>query len=904
MGKNMKQFQTKKLMAAQIIAANMLLAGGAASMPVSAEENVMEEVVVTASFRDSLKAALDVKRNSANMVDSILAEDIADFPDSNLADAMQRIPGVAITKEAGEGREITVRGLSSTFTRVMINNAMSQSLAAGSGGVRTDRAFDFNVFASEMFNRLDVHKTQSAELEEGSLGATVNLHTGRPFDYDNGTGAVNLQASYNEQSGKTSPRLSGMYSMKNEDETFGALVSVAYSERFVNNRGADTGRWEDDVFPGNADDAALSASWHPRFPRFADKTHDQERTGVTTSFQFRPSESTLVTLDGMFANMQSVRREPFMEAISLARSSSGKLTGDEVVADGYVIDANNSLVVANVANVDVRSEAFVAEWESDYKQYALTLDHEFSDDFRVKAMYSTSDSQLDNREATVIYEHFNEADSRRTFDYADAASSVAFDFTDMLAPGISYGFDTTNPANWAVSEFRDRVYDASSGSDSFKVDFAYDVNDNVTLKFGANTREYGYEIAGTRADRSFSSADGRDGTVDNVACGISAVVTAADGSVVNAGGQSFFMADDAAFATFRAATDCWTPAVRGGDTRDVTEETTGVYAQMDFDYDMNGTPIRGNYGVRYVETDLSATGINSGTTVTVDNSYSDVLPSLNISANVTDELVLRAAWSKVMSRPNLGDLNPGGSISTFGDLKVSYGNPFLEPFRSTNIDLSAEYYFDEGALLSFAYFDKDIESFPSSETVTLSWPEIGLPDSLLGAQAEFIRNADFDVSRKTNGGGGELSGYEIQYQQNLTFLPEGWMQNLGVIANMTSVESSVDSTGLRLNGQSNESYNFTAFYEDDKFSTRLAYSYRGNYTSATNSDVNKIQYRAPAESLDFSMSYELSDDLRLTLEALNLTNEKIADYTAPGIGRVTSVQTTGTQIMTGVSYKF
>lgn len=895
---------SKNKIAINVLAANMALAAGSIASYTSADEGTaIEEVVVTASYKDSLKAALDVKRNSTGMVDSIMAEDIADFPDSNLADAMQRIPGVAITKEAGEGREITVRGLSSTFTRVMINNAMSQSLAAGSGGVRTSRAFDFNVFAAEMFNRLDVHKSQSAELEEGSLGATVNLHTGRPFDYDANSGAINAQASYNDQSGDTTPRISGMFSTKNEDETIGGLISFAYSERNINNRGADTGRWEDDIFPGNLDDDTLSSSWHPRFPRFADKTHDQERTGVTASLQFRPSDATLVTLDGLYANMQSRRLEPFMEAISLARSSSGKLTGDEAVAPGYVVDANGTLLSASVANTDVRSEAFIADWESDFKQFAINVEHDFNDRFRMKAMYSTSDSDLANREATVIYEHFNEADSRRTFDYAEADSTMNFDFSNMLAPKISYGFDTTNPANWAVSEFRDRVYDANSGSDSAKLDFEYDLNENLVLKFGVNTREYGYDIAGTRADRSFASADGRDGTVDNVACGIDAVVTADEGAVVSAGGQSFFMADESAFAMFRAQPTCWTPAVRAGDTRDVQEETQGYYVQLDFDYEIGGKEVRGNVGVRNVDTDLTATGINSGETVTVKHSYDDSLPSLNLAVNLSEDLVVRFGWAEVMSRPNLGDLNPGGSVSIFGDLKVSYGNPFLEPFRATNTDLSLEYYFDEGALFSIAYFDKDIESFPSSEKAIISWAETGLPDSLLGAQYEFIKDADFEVSRKANGGGGQLDGYEVQYQQNMTML-EGWLQNTGIIANYTKVSSEVDATGLPLTGQSDDSYNFTVFYEDDSFSTRLAYSYRGDYTTTNSGDNNKIRYRAPAKSLDFSASYEVSEQLRVTLEAINLTDEKIADFMAPGIGRVISVQQTGTQVMAGVSYKF
>ena len=898
-----KTHKTKTLLR-HVAIANAILVSGFAMAQDSAP--TMEEVVVTGSYKGSLKAALDVKRNSVVAVDSIMAEDIADFPDTNLAESMQRVPGVAITREAGEGREITVRGLSSTYTRVMVNNAMGQSLAAGSGGVRTTRAFDFNVFASELFNRLDVYKSQSAELEEGSLGATVNLHTARPFDYDPLTAAFNLQMGYSEQSSETSPRGSGLLSFTNQDETFGALVSFATAERVISNQGADTGRWEDDNFgscSACADDAAFSAvksAWHPRFPRYADKVHDQDRTGVTAALQWRPADSTLVTVDLMSAELESMRLEPFMQAISLARTGSTGVQQTDVAA--YTIDANNTLVAATMDEVDIRAEAFVSEWKSKFDQYALTIEHEFNDRMRGKLMASSSESVLDNRETTLIHEHYSSNDDRKLVNYADNSSAVTYDFASMASPSISYSFDTANPANWEVSEFRDRIFDAESTSDTVKLDLAYDLNDIMTLKVGYSNREYAYDIVGTRADRAFSSADALDGVVDNVACGITPTVTASDGAVVNAGGQTFFMGNAGQFARFRDS-GCWPQAIRNGDTRDVVEDVTGYYAQLDFDTEIGGRPLRGNIGVRKVETDLESTGINTDTVVTVTHSYNDTLPSLNLTYALTDTLLLRASWAEVMSRPNLTDLNPGGSVAIFGDPKVSYGNPFIEPFRADNTDVSLEWYFDEGALLSLAYFRKDIESFPTSETTTLLWAQTGLPNSLLGAQVEDLKDAEFQVSRRVNGGGGMLDGFEVQYQQNMTFLPAGWMQNLGVIANATFVDSEVDATGLPLTGQSDLSYNFTAFYEDDKFSTRLAYSFRDEYTSSHNSDSNKTQYRDETGNLDFSAAYQVNDNLRVTLEGVNLTDEPVTDYMAPGVGRLITQQLTGTQWFLGVSYK-
>jgi TonB-dependent receptor len=337
----------------------------------------IEEIVVK-GFRGSLKVALEAKRNATGAVDSIFAEDIADFPDNNLAEALQRIPGIAITREAGEGRNITVRGLDAKFTRVTMNGTMAQSLSAGSGGAQSNRSFDFNVFASELFNRIDVIKSTSAEMEEGSLGATVALHTGRPFDYDPFTFAANLQAGYNDQSGETKPRGSGLVSWTNDDRTFGVLFSAAYSERFVNNTGPQTGRWENDNFASCTacgGDAALEqqvyAAYHPRFPRYADKTHDHERIGLTASLQFAPTDSTLITGDILYANLDGRRTEPFMQAISLARTGSTGVQQTDV-AD-FTLDGQ-SIIAATMDGVDTRSENFIADWESDFEQYQIRLD--------------------------------------------------------------------------------------------------------------------------------------------------------------------------------------------------------------------------------------------------------------------------------------------------------------------------------------------------------------------------------------------------------------------------------------------------------------------------------------------------------------------------------------------------
>jgi len=230
---------------ASILAMGLGLAGQA-SAQASREPQEVEEIVVT-GFRAAIESAIAIKRSEAGVVDAIKAEDIAKFPDNNLAESLQRIPGVAITRSAGEGRNITVRGLGPGSTRVRINQMEALTTTGGSdadGGANRARTFDFNVFASELFNQLAVRKTSSASIEEGSLGATVDLTTSRPLDFsDDRVFTVSAQAGCNDLSKKWDPRFAALASQKFLDGTLGVLVSVAYSERNVREEGFSTVRW-------------------------------------------------------------------------------------------------------------------------------------------------------------------------------------------------------------------------------------------------------------------------------------------------------------------------------------------------------------------------------------------------------------------------------------------------------------------------------------------------------------------------------------------------------------------------------------------------------------------------------------------------------------------------------------
>ncbi|MGQ0531400.1 MAG: TonB-dependent receptor plug domain-containing protein [Caulobacteraceae bacterium] len=296
-----------------------------------AQEVVEDEEIVVTGFRASLAAAIDIKRDEVAAVDAIVAEDIADFPDLNLSEAIQRIPGVAITRSNGEGRQITVRGLGPQFTRVRLNGMEAMS-AEGStdaeGGTNRGRNFDFNIFASELFNSITVRKTAEASTEEGSLGATVDLRTARPFDYDGFELGTSLQWGYNDLSETYDPRVAVLVS--NHWGNVGALFSIAFSDRDSLEEGASTVRWQNgaavnacgsscfgSVLRQTAANAAgtrpdfdaVNAAFRPRIPRYDVYDHTQDRLGATLSLQWRPSDATDLTLDVLYADHNATRTE-------------------------------------------------------------------------------------------------------------------------------------------------------------------------------------------------------------------------------------------------------------------------------------------------------------------------------------------------------------------------------------------------------------------------------------------------------------------------------------------------------------------------------------------------------------------------------------------------------------------
>lgn len=867
----------------------ILLAGGALVLPVSVAaqdqdavsvaQQDAENTIIVSGFRASLNEAVETKREATGQVDVIVAEDIANFPDTNLAESLQRIPGVAIERDAGEGRQITVRGLGGQFTRVRVNGMETIATSVDGASFNRDRAFDFNVFASELFNSIVVHKTASASLSEGSLGAVIDLNTGNPLAFGAGTRLVgSAQARYNDLNDDLSPRLAGLFAWNNQSETFGFSLSAAWSAYETAELGNNTVRWANNATfrsvdgvdcaanPADPGCAEVTAAFHPRIPRYGLVNHDRERLGLTGAVEFRPNDNTHFQVSGLYSNFSEDRDEYWGEV--LLRSNERNID-----LSNYTIDSNNNVIRADLTNAWIRNERYHRESETEFYQVSATLDQRIGDS--ITATLLAGISQSDARipvETTIIFD--------------DRDGSYSYDYTNMAFPLLVFNTDVTNPANFQLAEFRDRPSRVQNDFKTVSLDLVWEASDSISLSGGPFYREFEFFTTSARRDSTYCSA------FDCAPDAYGAPVTAdlAELFVLGDAGQpagntnSWIVPDLAASVAFL---DLYNrPAVlRQGDERGVTEEVTGAYGQLDFEFDP-GVRINGNIGLRYANTDQTSRGFVSGQYVSVERSYDDWLPSANINIEPFDDFLVRGAVAKVITRPTLGNLTPGGSIDEF-NFRISSGNPFIEPYRAWNYDLSLEYYFAPGAIVSIAGFIKDISSFPVGSSLQVTYAQSGLPTSLLTpgtpAYVAVVDGADpnreFEFRTTTNGEGATIKGVEIGLNLPFSAFADGPLSDFGVLGNMTFVDSKQDvNFGGQLieatfPGVSDFSANGTVYYDNGRFSIRISGAYRSDYNTGNSGNGNFLQGFDSSFNLDAAIRYSLTDRIELTLDANNLTDE-------------------------------
>jgi iron complex outermembrane receptor protein len=942
-----------------------VLAAGAANAQTAperdVEETAVEEIVVT-GFRESLRSALNVKRQSSGVVDAIKAEDIADFPDANLAESIQRVPGVSITRVAGEGRTITVRGLPPTFTRVRINGMEAQSTSGATTsdrGANLGRGFDFNTFASELFSGITVRKTAQAEVIEGSLGATVDLETAKPLDHKGLTLVLGASAGYNDLAKNVDPKFTAV--VGNTWDTawgeFGAQASLAYSKREFLEDQWGSGGWNPATTDGGFctpvgratqnpatnpatgtdalncatgvprpaandtvfDQANRSTVFFPRLPRYGRFHHEQERTGATLALQWKPTSRTSLSFDALYSNYDVKREENWLEGFSFARPITQNGKPQTAVRELILREAGTSntggvnlgqtvydVDYARFDGVDMRSDTQHDEFQNVFQQYTLAGTHELTDRLKVSGLIGYSKSDYDQPKTTTIM--FQRPNAGMTIDFRKNRDQPTithdFDVTDASL----YSFGAPNAEVRLQQTFTTNIYRTG------ELNLAWAYDDALTLKVGAHYDEFSFDTSAKQRSNNFlvptlSTAELK---------AVTKVVSGFGGHGIDSGvfPTSWATIDYDKFVASQnlySETGMYALIPNNGGIRRVDEKVASAYFQADLKTEIGGLPVRGDVGFRFAQTELESRGNQiGGVQVTADNKYHDVLPSVNFAVDMTDDLMLRFSWAKVVARPDLGFLTPGGSLNLTGTPSITSGNPDLDPIRATTVDLGAEWYFAPGGLLGIGLFYKDIETYVQNQSQQMTFRQTGLPLSLLGTSQLDPDNSLFTVTRPVNTPGGPLKGLEVNYQQAFTFLP-GLLRNTGALLNYTYVDSQIDYflangqiTTNDLVGLSKNAYNATLYYEDEKFSARISASYRDKSIVAlpANNPLQDLEGYDENLTFDMAASYQINENFKLSLEGLNIFDRFNRQFIDSDRDSTFVYTHTGRQWSLGLQYKF
>ncbi|TAJ70213.1 MAG: TonB-dependent receptor [Phenylobacterium sp.] len=905
----------------------VLAVGGSSSVALAQQASgaAVDEVVVT-GYRKSLGDARDAKRESVIQKDVIVAEDMAKFPELNLAESLQRLPGVQINREAGEGRRISLRGLGPDFARVQLNGMEvlgNVDSAQDSRGQRSrDRAFDFNIFASELFSRVEVEKSFEAAQNEGGMAGTVGLFTGKPFDYAPGMkGALTLKVGTNQYTEDTQPRVAALFS-QNWDDTFGVLASIAYGKRKTTEQGHNTYNYTrasastlQGLVTKGLDISKLSAAQQAKFLSgdlyFADGNRisswnaELERLGVTTAVQWKPTDNLQFTLDGLYGQFTTHRNELHLATRPLA--STGSVAFDTAAGAVWPAAFRTASVINDlqwdkdnyVTRTDVTGTTFGSEHRRSlnkgrFKQIALTgkwdATERLSIDGHVGWEKSTYKTPYDDK-------FYMRAKGNLIADYGADGRSASFQYPN---------WDPANPANYAMDSFYYRSFNNQSELHEGVVNLSYELTDSLTLRAGVAYHRF------TQGGIDIFYDDNVNGTRSKTRGTSVGDIT----SVFTNDFGSWLIGDYAkGFAKYREYHRLG-PNVdgTGGALQDIenvyktTEATVSEYAQLDWDTELSGMRLRGNIGLRGYSTDTRSVGWIQGDsyaylgTTEVEGSYSGVLPALNTVLELTPEVLVRFSATKNLNRPGLGSMAAEGSAfqdPDSGEITASRGNPNLKPYKDTTLDLSVEYYFGQVGLLSASVFHKRIKNFIGSETLeNIPFSQTGIPITAIPGATGASIVSEFTMPVNI-AGTNKLTGLELAGQTQFSFLPAPF-DNMGLVVNYTYVDAPKAITGF-----SKTSYNATLYYETDRWGLRGSLSHRSRWYTGRSDDLMSASTRGFEGStyVDASAFFNVTDTLQVSLNAINLTNEKDTQFWGQNRYLYNQNQS-GATYLAGVSYKF
>jgi TonB-dependent receptor len=812
------------------------------------------DTITVLGIRGSLEQALEAKRNADAVVEALSAEDLGEFPNTNVAEAMTQIPGVAIDRRFGQGERVSIDGTDPSLNLTFLDgHPLAQSIWLF--GEQPNRGFDQTQIASEIIGRIEVFKSPEARLPEGSLGGTVLMHTRRPLDLPANILTGTFGYNYNDQASEGKPSISGLYSFKDASETWGIAIAAQHYEEQVDRQGSEIfGYVPASTFPNAA--GVDPGAQVPNFVNAAWFQQTRKRDSIIANLQVRPSEAFELNLSGLYIsedfanynqsmyNFLSLRPD---EIDQLTADANGIVTGGHAGPGSFVFYDNN----ARASEPTTRGLDLQGAW--------------YGDGWTLSGQVGRSKADNDLKQ-WFIEPAFTggfswDIDEGMTFDDPDAAR----DPTNWRAEGFfgNHGvFSTEAEDNYAQLDFSfelDGMFDAllvGVRRHEHQEDFSLNVWGIPPVGDLSQTGTIGLtDIQGFTPDHGQHLYVGRDNVID--------WVVSAPPNFANPDAASFL-----------------------NNTYAIEQTNTSAYAQLDFGSEQR---LRGNVGVRFVKAEIESTAFNLGSDtpvlpalpewlVTQKNDDDYVLPSLNLAFDATDDVVLRFAVARVVAWAPYNQMAPNTFLNDT-TLTGSGGNADLGPYESTNYNVSAEWYFADESVVAASVFYKDIDNFIESDAATErlfnSISDDPDPTAFENLVATGACTADgfcnYSILRPRNAGNGEIMGLNLSWQQ-----PFG-ESGFGIVGNYTYADGET-AAGNDLPFQSEHQYNVSPYYEKDPFSARLTYGWRSEYLAGG------FVAGAPPVSVDgytdlgMSLGWTFNDSVQLSFDAQNLLDEKYFQY--------------------------
>lgn len=891
-----------------------------------AQSDVVIEEIVAVGIRGSLLNSADIKRSNSGVVDAITAEDIGKFPDTNLAESLQRITGVSIDRRNNEGNQISVRGMGPSFNMVTLNGRQmpvtsspeQESIASAT----QSRAFNFAEIASESVVGVNVYKTARPNFPSGGIGATVDIRTARPFQFDEMTIYANVAGTHDssvEVGDTITPEVGGLFSTTFADKKFGVLANFSYSKRDFSELSTHTDGWlrdEPKAQPSDNDgpyefwcnDPSSSCNGAPYVYRpvtqISEIQHNvRERTNAQFVAQFAPTDEVTVTLDYVLSRFDREQD----------RYQTG-LFG--VVAPGVfdtVLTPNNTVASARRTNTAADAIVYENNLAIENDSVGLNVDWQVSD--RMSLSFDAHTSDAVSQPGGEINDNTQLLQGPLGIDFdlnyrpggvdIIVDDSGAFRGEDQFGggnprPGVDE-FQSVNGFSPLGSVIRNIAIENEVDQVQFEMNWT---EDEIRLTAGVSYIDYQVETNAISSGFVFQGLDTCNGCAEALSRDIidpPSGFTVVNQFPVNALVEQTFPIQ---IADIVAANP---PTFFGA-----SEETLAVYLNVESDFEVAGMPATISAGFRYEDTSvegsafqtfpasLTITTSTEGTVnfdpdavpefFTIDGGYDIFLPALDFRIEPTDELVGRVSYGKSIARPDLNALRPITTVSDYrpGTSTASSGNPGLNPYNADNIDLALEWYYGAGSYASVTFFYKQINDYIATDVET----DVILDsngDPLLDPQGRFdptiIPNvavtsapgdpeAIFTVSRPLNSAQRQVDGWELALQH--LFGDSGF----GVQANYTLVNSDAEYDASNFQQQAiliglSDSYNAVGFFENEVFSIRVAANWRDEFLFAENQlrATNEPVFFDEYLQIDLSTSYNINDNLVVVLEGLNLTGE-------------------------------